>query len=126
MIYSHFGHPGNTVAKTAYFLSNSGRFLMEASLGLANEQLVPPKENSHLSDEQLLAHYKRALDIRLEQIEAGKIDFRVHKGYNEHLDESDENPFKPQFPTETHFDLEKEPFKYDNFTFILPDAYRYV
>jgi len=126
MIYSHFGHPGNTVAKTAYFLSNNGRFLMEASLGLANEQLVPPKENSHLPDEQLLAHYKRALDIRLEQIEAGKIDFRIYKGYNEHLDESDENPFKPQFPTETHFDLEKEPFKYDNFTFILPDAYRYV
>ena len=126
MIYSHFGHPGNTVAKTAYFLSNSGRFLMEASLGLANEQLVPPKENSHLSDEQLLAHYKRALDIRLEQIEAGKIDFRIYKGYNEHLDKSDDNPFNAQFPTETNFGLEKEPFKYDNFTFIFPDAYRYV
>jgi hypothetical protein len=127
MIYSHFGHPGNNVAQSAYFMSSSGKFLLGSTLGLSNEELVPQKGNAlQLNPTQLLEHYKRAIAIRLDQIVIGTVDFRINAKYNESLDESEDNPFKRLTDEDLDFELETEPFKYDNFTFILPDAYRYV
>jgi hypothetical protein len=57
---------------------------------------------------------------------SGTVDFRINAKYNESLDDSEDNPFKALTGADTDFELEVEPFKYDNFTFILPDAYRYV
>ena len=127
MIYSHFGHPGNNVAQSAYFMTNSGKFLLGSTLGLSNEELVPQKGTAlQLNSTQLLEHYKRAIAIRLDQIVSGTVDFRINAKYNESLDDSEDNPFKALTGADTDFELEVEPFKYDNFTFILPDAYRYV
>lgn len=127
MIYSHFGHPGNSVAQSAYFMTNSGKFLLGSSLGLSNEELVSRKGSAlQLNPTQLLEHYKRAISIRLDQIVSGKVDFRINAKYNKSIDEADDNPFKALTALDTDFELEMSPFKYDNFTFILPDAYRYV
>jgi RecB family exonuclease len=127
MIYSHFGHPGNNVAQSAYFMTNSGKFLLGSSLGLSNEELVPRKGTAlQLNPSQLLEHYKRAISIRLDQIVSGKVDFRINAKYNKSIDEADDNPFKALTALDTDFELEMSPFKYDNFTFILPDTYRYV
>ncbi len=127
MIYSHFGHPGNNIAESAYFMTNSGKFLLGSTLGLSNEELVPQKGTAlQLNPTQLLDHYKRAIAIRLDQIVSGTVDFRINAKYNKSLDDADDNPFNHLTDADTDFELETEPFKYDNFTFILPDAYRYV
>lgn len=127
MIYSHFGHPGKTVAKAAYYLTNTGKFLMGSSLGLSNEELVPLGPSAPNLDEiQLLEHYKRAIAIRLDQLVSGQVDFRVNETFNQELDQLPENPFKAQGHSQTDFSLESQPFKYDNYTFIQPDKYRYV
>lgn len=127
LLYSHFGHPGNNVAKSAYFMSSSGKFLLGSTLGLSNEELVPKKDSAlQLNPTQLLDHYKRAIAIRLDQIVSGRVDFRINAKYNESLDKSEDNPFKAVTAADTNFELEMQPDEYDNFTFILPDAYRYV
>jgi RecB family exonuclease len=127
MIYSHFGHPGNNIAESAYFMTNSGKFLLGSTLGLSNEDLVPQKGTAlQLNPTQLLDHYKRAIAIRLDQIVRGTVDFRINAKYNKSLDDADDNPFNRLTDADSDFELETEPFKYDNFTFILPDAYRYV
>jgi hypothetical protein len=129
LIYSHFGHAGagEIIAKAAYFLSSNGKFMLGQSLQIANEILVPVDKNKPLYNSiEHLNHYKRALTIRLEQIEAGQIDFRIDAGFNKALDKAENNPFLKQSEEETDFVLEKEPYKYDKYTFILPDAYRYV
>jgi hypothetical protein len=108
-------------------MTNSGKFLLGSTLGLSNEELVPQKGTAlQLNPTQLLEHYKRAIAIRLDQIVSGTVDFRINAKYNESLDDSEDNPFKALTGADTDFELEVEPFKYDNFTFILPDAYRYV
>ena len=106
MIYSHFGHPGNNVAQSAYFMSSSGKFLLGSTLGLSNEELVPKKGTAlQLNPTQLLDHYKRAIAIRLDQIVSGTVDFRINAEYNKLLDDADDNPFNSLTDADTDFEL---------------------
>lgn len=76
LLYSYFGHVGQTPTASAFFTTQKGEFIGRANPGIAHFKVVKPKAGEEITYENMLANLLVSMKLRIEQIQNGEIEFR--------------------------------------------------
>jgi len=107
LLYSYFGHEGKIPASSAYFTIQKGEFIGRKNPGISHFKEVRPKPDDEITYSEMLSNLQVAIDIRIEQIQTGEIEFRNSQDAIESL---------PQ--NLGQIEMKSESNKFDNYLFL--------